>query len=127
MAQLTQADKDLLPFAVAHALYQVTEIPACALACRFKLAEFLNDYAMQQRIEKKFGYTIKDLREDITNKPINLLKMNPHAVYDNRPVLKNATLKELSYYFFRKLWFVVSLHDRKERRKHRKQQEEGIV
>ena len=128
LAQLTDKDRDFIPFTVTHALYKIAEIPACILACRLKLAEILNDYALAQRIEKKFGYTLKDLREDIVKEPINLIKMNPNIVYDNRPVLKNASLKELSYFFFRKLWFIISGHEWREKRRHCKcQQQEGIV
>ena len=130
LAQLTEQDRDFVPFAVAHALYETTNIPACILACRLKLAEILNNYELAGRIEKKFGYTLKDLRDDIVNSPINLLKIDPHAVHDNRPVLKNAPLKEMSYFYWRRLWFTVSGHEHREKRrqqKRRKQNEIGIV
>lgn len=120
LALCTEQDRELIPFALTHALYESTEIPTCILACRLKLAEILNDYTLAQHIEQKFGYTLKNLRNDIVRKPIHLLK---HPAY----VFKNASLKELSYFFFRKLWFIISLHDLKEKRKQHKQQEEGIV
>lgn len=127
LRQLTENERDLVPFAITHALYKTTDIPACMLACRLKLAEFLNDYALQQRIEQRLGYTIKDLREDITNQPIGLFKASSNHLYFNREMLKNASLKELSYFFFRKLWFVISFHDLKEKLKRKKYQKDGIA
>ena len=91
------------------------------------IADMLNNYSLQQRIEKKLGYTLKDLRKDITTKPINLLRMDKQAGGSRRIVLKNASLKELSYFFFRKIWFVISGHDHREKRRRKKQQTEGIV
>ena len=127
LAQLTVQDQNLIPFAVAHALYQETHIAACILTCRLKLAEILNNDMLRQRIEEKFGYTLKDLREDIVREPISLVKTASTKAGANRLLLREISLKELAYFFFRKLWFVVSLHDRREQRKYQKQKEDGIV
>ena len=128
LSQLTEQDSDLIPFALAHALYQLAEIPACILACRLKLAEVLNDYALAQRIEQKFGYSIKDLRKDILIHPIHLVETNPNIIDRNQPILKTCPLGKLSYFFFRKIWFIISGHEyREKRRQHKRQTKEGIV
>ena len=124
LAELDEDDKDILPFAFTHALYKATKISTCILACRLKLAEILNNDKLRHKIEKRFGYTIKNLREDVIHDPIYLSRISPKDIYGNLLVFKNASLKTLTYFFFRKLWFVITL---KEWRHKRRVTKNGIV
>lgn len=73
IAKLTDKDRDLFPFAMALALYRTVKKTTFRLACRQELAYWLNQLPSQHRIEQLFGYTIKDLREDIVQEPILLV------------------------------------------------------
>ena len=75
ITQLTNADEAYTPFCLAHTLYRLKINPICTLACRLKLAQLLNDYPLQQRLEKRFGFTVRDLRQDIVEKPILLFSL----------------------------------------------------
>ena len=80
------------------------------LAARTQIASCLNDYQLQQLIERKYSYTLKDLRTDIVEEPYKIMKYKSQT-------LKEASLKQLSYYFFRKIAFILLLKDWKEKRK----------
>lgn len=73
ITQLTDADESYIPFCLAYTLYRLKINAVCTLACRLKLAQLLNDYPLQQRLEKRFGFTVRDLRQDIVQAPILLL------------------------------------------------------
>lgn len=70
VSQLTENDQEFYSFCLVHALYQLKINSACKLACRLRLAQMLNDYSFQQRLESRFGITIRNIREDIVKNPI---------------------------------------------------------
>ncbi len=73
ITQLTPSDQPFFAFCFARALYRQNVKPACTLACRIQLARMLDDYALQQQLEKRFSFTVRDLRKDIVQSPILLL------------------------------------------------------
>lgn len=70
ISQLTENDQEFYLFCFVHALYHLKANPVCMLACRLRLAQLLNDYPFHQRLEKRFGISIRQLREDIVKNPI---------------------------------------------------------
>lgn len=119
LKKLSSADTDLFPFVLAYELHR-QENPEIQFVARWQMAKMLNDYSLQKRIEQKLGYTIKDLRQIILNQPIRL-------VSSRNPVCKEASLKSLSYYFFRKIIHILLFKTYRDNRKQLKNQEEGIV
>lgn len=110
VSQLTTEDTDLFPFAIAQAIYRLGPNEVYKLAARQKIASCLNNYPLQQRIEEKFSYTLKDLRANILSEPYKVL------TYQTK-TLREASLKDLAYYFFRKIGFILLFKDWKEKRK----------
>lgn len=122
ISKITDEDRELIPFAMAQLIRRVSPNYVYRLSAWIQTAHMLNNYKLQKKIELKFGYTIKDLREDIVKNPI--------AVFDyNSQPLKKASLKQLSYYFFRKIFHILLLKEWKEKRKREKilHNEDGVV
>ncbi len=108
--ELTADDIDLVPFAMAQAIYRLGFNKVYKLAARMKIAEMLNDYSLQKRIEKKFNYSLANLRADIVEDPYTIIEYRSQT-------LRGASLKQLSYYFFRKIIHILVLKEWKEKRK----------
>lgn len=79
IAQLTEDDQEFTSFCLVNALYHLKVNSVCLLSCRLKLAQMFNDYPLQQRLEKRFGMTIRNLRQDIVQKPI-LVRAIPYPL-----------------------------------------------
>lgn len=122
VSKLTAQDTPLIPFAIAQAIYRLGPNKVYKLAARKQIADCLNNYSLQQLIEKKFNYTLKDLRNDIVMDPFTIIEYSSQT-------LKRASFGQLSYYFFRKIAHILLLKEWKEKRKRKRllKSEDGVV
>lgn len=111
--QLQDEDGCLVPFVLARILHEQADLPAFRYAARLAIAEILNDYALQQKIEEKFDYSLRDFRQQLIAEPYQILPF-----YGKNRDIKTAGLGSLSYFFFRKILYILTLHDYKEKKKH---------
>ncbi|MBR4355589.1 MAG: glycosyltransferase [Elusimicrobiaceae bacterium] len=116
--KLTSEDQSLVPFVMAYALSKDSPLPVFRQAIRLKMAQMLNDYTLQQQIEHKFGYSIKDLRNSVLKTPLQTIPAN--ELLSQYQDIKAARLYTLGYFFFRKFFHILLLRDyRQYRRKKR--------
>ncbi len=90
VSQLTENDQEFYSFCFVHALYHLKVNPVCMLACRLRLAQFLNDYAFHQRLEKRFGISIRQLREDIVKNPVLVRSIRYPLIPDGTKGIKQT-------------------------------------
>ena len=98
---ITENDKEFIPFIVAYHYINSDKIPYI-LSGRLKIFDMLSDDIMREKIEKKFGYGIKDFRQHYKNMPlIQLLKKN---VFIDP---KKISIPKLAHLLSRKIFYLL--------------------
>lgn len=101
---LTSGEEEFIPFVMANYINRNSSSIYYVLSARLALADMLDNYPFQIRLENRFNWGIKELREDITSDPIYIYSREGQG-------LKNLPFYTLAYYFFRKICFVLLLRD----------------
>lgn len=102
------------PFVIARYLAAHGESPSHRLAANAALADMLQEPAQRERIQKRFGWGIKQLRQLLTEQPIFIYE-------SDKGNIKNLPLKIVAYYFFRRLYYVLSLREWRHARQRKKE------
>lgn len=106
-------DNDLTSFVLAHYVSHSSITAGQVLAARVFLSRTLRSETMRRRLEKRFSWTIKNLRNDILVRPV-------YVQYSGKDFAKNLPFSVLCYCFFRKLMFILTLRDWRHRRQEKK-------
>lgn len=99
---LTETDSLLVPFVLAHHVAYHTKNIFYRWSARLALADILDNPVLRAEIEQKFSFSIKNIRQEITENPIYL---------SHNPPIREASFSTLGYYFFRKLFSIILLRD----------------
>lgn len=111
---LTADEAEWTPFVIARYLAAHGVSPSHRLAANAALADMLQEPARRERIQKRFGWGIKQFRQLLTEQPIFIYE-------SDKGNIKNLPLKIVAYYFFRKLYYVLSLRTWRHARRRKKE------
>lgn len=106
-------DNDLTSFVLAHYVSNSGMTAGQVLAARVFLSRALRSETMRRRLEERFSWSIKNLRDDILARPV-------YVQYSGKDFAKDLPLSVLCYCFFRKLMFILTLRDWRHRRQEKK-------
>ena len=99
-----KGDEIYIPFVLAHHLATQGGYVAHRFMGRIYLSSILSDCLMREKIQTKFHYGLQDFRKELIARPIYIFENE----YGNA---KNYSLRQITYLFFRKIWFTLTLRD----------------
>ncbi|MCL2335249.1 MAG: glycosyltransferase family 2 protein [Endomicrobia bacterium] len=104
---LTEADQEFIPFVIAYHYINSDKIPYI-LSGRLKIFDMLSDDITREKIEKKFGYGIKDFREHYKNMP--LIQISKKNVFIDP---KKISIPKLAHLLSRKIFYLLTFKRKK--------------